>query len=161
MADSLHTFEGLRRTVSISERVWRVWQGHRQIQSCRPESFGVLIGSTSDDRRDIYVENLTTPMPGDCQSRNSFDLEDPGHQQAVDAAHSRSDGSRIYLGTWHTHPQPIPSPSGIDKGDWRRCLRRNGERPLVFVIAGTERTRVFVPWGRWFRALRQLTETPE
>ena len=158
MVDNLHTYEGLRRSVSINEKVWRVWQEHRQIQSCRPEAFGVLIGSTSDDRRDIYVEDVTTPRSGDCKYRNSFDLQDPGHQQAVDTAHRHSDGSQIYLGTWHTHPQQIPSPSGIDKVDWRRCLRRNGERSLIFVIAGTERTSVFVPWRWWFQELKELKE---
>ena len=159
MADNFHTFVGFGRSVSIDESVWCLWQEHRQIQSRRLESFGVLIGSTTIDQKDIHVEEVTTPMLGDRQSQNSFDLKDFGHQRAVDAAHSRSDGSLIYLGTWHTHPQAIPSPSLNDRSDWRRCSRRNRERPQIFVIAGTERTRVFVRWGRWFRALRQLTET--
>ena len=160
MVDDTYCFEGRRRAVSVNKNVWRAWQEHRQIIDSQPESFGVLIGSTSGDRRTIYVEEITTPMPSDRQSRNNFDLRDPGHQRAVDAAHSRSGGSLIYLGTWHTHPQPIPRPSPIDKADWQLCLRRNRKRPLVFVIAGTERTRVFVRWGIWFRALRQLTGNP-
>lgn len=160
MASEVHVqkFKGLRRSVSISGCVWDTWQSRRQIEANQPESFGVLIGSTSSDRRQIYIEEATTPMPGDRQSRSSFDLRDPGHQNAVDAAHRDSKGSRIYLGTWHTHPQSIPYPSGIDKKDWRQCLRRNIERSLVFIIAGTEETRVFVPCGRWFRALKQMTE---
>lgn len=159
VARNPHTFEGLKRSVSIEEHVWRVWQSHRQIHSCCPESFGVLIGSTSLDHGNIYVQNVTTPMPGDRQFRNSFDLQDPRHQQAVDAAHTLTNGSQIYLGTWHTHPESIPSPSRIDKADWRLCLRRNRQRPLLFVIVGTDRTRVYVPWGRWFRALKKLSET--
>lgn len=160
MAADSYCFEGQRLTVSVNKSVWRVWQEHRQTKEHQPESFGVLIGSTSGDRRAIYVEESTTPMPGDRKSRNNFDLRDPGHQRAVDAAHSRSDGSLIYLGTWHTHPQPIPRPSPIDKADWHRCMRRNRARALVFVIVGTQRTCVYVRWGIWFRALTQLTGNP-
>ena len=138
MADDVQRFQGLRRSVSISERVWLKWHTQRQLEADQPESFGVLIGSTSHDHREIYIEDVTKPMPGDCQSRTSFDLRDPGHQHAVNAAHRGSDGYQIYLGTWHTHPEPIPSPSRTDKVDWHRCLRRNSERSLIFVIAGTE-----------------------
>lgn len=158
MAGDGREFEGMRRRVSISDGVWDIWQAHRQYKANQPESFGVLIGSTLPDRRVIYVEDVTTPMRGDRQSRYSFDLQDPGHQKAVNAAHQDTGGSQIYLGTWHTHPERNPSPSGTDKADWRCCLRRNDNRPLIFVIAGTESIRVFVPWGRWFRALKELTE---
>ncbi len=150
MAGSDREFRGAGQRVSVSEGVWDIWHAHRQHDTHQPESFGVLIGSTSLDRREIYVEDVTTPMSGDHQSRYSFDLRDPGHQEAVNAGHQETGGSQIYLGTWHTHPEPIPLPSGTDKADWRRCMQRNGDRPLIFIITGTESVRVFVPWGRWF-----------
>lgn len=149
-----HRFEGLGRTISICERVWCIWQNHRQNHSTCLESFGVLVGSTSLDRRAIHIHNVTTPMPADIQTRHSFRLRDPQHQSTVDAAYAISGGSQIYLGTWHTHPQPIPFPSDVDKADWWKCVDRNSSRPLVFVIVGTRRTHVYVPFGFWFRKLK-------
>ena len=75
-------------------------------------------------------------MPYDVQCRSRFELKDPGHQRTVDKLFERSNGSEIYLGTWHTHPEQIPCPSRVDKSDWRACLKRNKDRSLIFVIAG-------------------------
>ncbi len=147
-------FEGFRRKVWVAERALDVWQTHRQVHAHQPESFGVLVGTTSVDKRDLRIDDVTTPMPRDVQSRSHFQLKDLGHQRTADAAHQQSGGSQIYLGTWHTHPEQEPHPSGVDKADWRQCLKRNKRRPLLFVIVGTKETRIFVLWGRCFRRLK-------
>lgn len=156
--DSTQRFQGFRRNVEISDEVWQTWSAHRQIDDAQPESFGVLIGWTSENRRELYVTTSTVPMQGDRQSRYHFLMQDPGHQAAIDREHKESGGTHIYLGTWHTHPQQVPSPSGVDKDDWRRCRKRNPRRSLLFAIVGTEATRLYVPWGCTFRALRERSE---
>lgn len=156
MVLSGHRFEGSGRIVSISEKAWCTWNNYRQVHPDSNESFGVLIGSTSLDRRAIYVKQVTTPLPADLQTRCSFTLQDPQHQREVDSAHAKSGSSQIYLGTWHTHPDPIPSPSRVDKADWRKCIFRNVFRPLVFIIVGTRQTHVYVPVGLRFRQLRNF-----
>ena len=66
-----------------------------------------------------------------------------------------SGGRAIYLGTWHTHPESVPTPSGIDRSDWAACQRANRGRPLAFVLVGTGKVRVFVR-ARWqFRPLSE------
>ena len=55
--------------------------------------------------------------------------------------------------TWHTHPEPVPTPSGMDRDDWAACLRENPRRPLAFVLVGTDQVRVFVRERRQFRPL--------
>ena len=124
------------------------------------ESFGVMIGTTSVDRREIWIEQVTTPMPRDRRARFSFALRDPGHQRIVCGMFARSGGRSIYLGTWHTHPVPVPTPSRIDRKDWVACLRANPGRPLAFALVGTDRTRVFVRkrWG--FRPLSEECGAP-
>jgi integrative and conjugative element protein (TIGR02256 family) len=52
-------------------------------------------------------------------------------------------GEVDYLGEWHTHPESIPSPSGIDQHEWSRLMsKRGGGSPLVTAIVGS--TSLFV-----------------
>lgn len=153
-----HHYTGFRRDVLIAGEVWHTWSRNRQLEPAHSESFGVLIGWTSEDRRKLHVTDITVPMRGDHHSQQSFLMQDPGHQASVEQSHRESGGTHIYLGTWHTHPQRIPSPSGIDKADWRRCMKRNPGRSLLFVIVGTEETRIYVPWGPIFRSLRPRSD---
>ena len=134
-------------------KVAGVWHAHRQMAADATESFGVLMGTTSVDRRDIWIESVTTPMAQDRRTRFSFALRDPGHQWAVCGKFTCSGGRAIYLGTWHTHPEPVPTPSRMDRGDWAACLRTNPGRPLAFVLVGTDQIRTFVRARRQFRPL--------
>ena len=156
--DSVRYFHGYGRRVTVFDEVASVWRGHRQTVASAAESFGVLIGTTSVDRREIWIEAVTTPMPRDSRSRFSFALRDPGHQRAVCRMFASSDGRAIYLGTWHTHSVPVPKPSDIDRNDWGTCLRANRGRPLAFVLVGTEEVHVFVRTRGSFKALRQEYE---
>ena len=151
-------FRGHRRRVHVSDEVVAIWHAHRQTAPDATESFGVLIGTTSVDRREIWIEKVTTPMARDQRTRFSFALRDPSHQRMVCGMFTRSDGRAIYLGTWHTHPEPGPTPSGTDLNDWVTCLRANRGRPLAFVLVGTEKVCVFVR-ARWkFRSLSEEEE---
>ena len=156
LADSALSFVGFRRTVHVSPAVTDTWDSHRQEAKGAPESFGVLVGATSNDRREVWIEDVTTPMPLDRRSRLHFELRDPHHQRIVDQGFLGSGGSRIYLGTWHTHPQSKPRPSQVDEDDWGRCVRRNRGRPLIFVIVGLEEIGAFLRWGKAFNPLRVM-----
>lgn len=159
--DSVCCFEGYGRRVTVFDKVASVWRGHRQIETTAVESFGVLMGTTSVDRREIWIQAATTPMPGDQCSRFSFKLLDPGHQRAVCRMFATSGGKAIYLGTWHTHPQPVSEPSDLDLNDWLACLRVNRRRPLAFVLVGTKAVRVFVRNRGRFRSLRPDWESDD
>ncbi len=155
----MQRFHGCGRRVHVSDEVAGVWCAYRQTEPNAAESFGVLMGTTSVDRREIWIEAVTTPMPRDRCSRFSFALRDPGHQRAVSREFASSDGSAIYLGTWHSHPEPVPTPSRVDLNDWVTCLRANRGRPLAFALVGTEEVRVFVR-TRWrFKPLRPDSES--
>ena len=139
----------------MSDEVAGVWDAHRQTAAGAAESFGVLLGTTSVDRQEIWIESVTTPMPHDRRARLSFALRDPGHQRAVYGEFACSGGRAIYLGTWHTHAESVPTPSAVDRDDWAACLRANRGRPLAFVLVGTDRVRVFVRVKRRFRPLNE------
>ena len=149
----MQRFHGYGRRVHVRDEVADIWHTQRQSAADAAESFGVLMGTTSVDRREIWIEKVTTPMAHDRRTRLSFELRDPGHQRTVYGVFTCSGGRAIYLGTWHTHPEPAPTPSGIDRNDWAACLRANPGRPLAFVLVGTDQIRVFVRVGRRFRPL--------
>lgn len=152
----MRRFQGYGRRVAVRDEVLGAWHEHRQTAADATESFGVLIGTTSIDRREIWIEKVTTPMPRDRRTRFSFTLCDPEHQRVVCKRFACSGGRSIYLGTWHTHPEPVPTPSGVDRKDWAECLRANPDRPLAFVLVGTEKTRVFVRKSWRFKPLREV-----
>lgn len=112
---------------------------YRQTDATDAEAGGVLLGRYLLGTRDVVVDRLTEPMPGDRRSRRSFARHHAGHQEAIDGAWKASGGRCAWLGEWHTHPEPVPSPSPTDLRDWRRRLRRDVfEEALFFVIAGTQ-----------------------
>ena len=153
VADCEQLFKGFGRDVHVCESVVSIWKKHRQV-GAQAESFGVLMGTTSSDKQVVWIEAVTTPKRLDRRWRFGFQLLDRGHERTVRRMFERSGQQRIYLGTWHTHPEPVPTPSKIDTRDWMACHWVNPGRPLVFVVVGTELTRVFVRRGRRFRPLK-------
>jgi len=112
----------------------------RQSRKRDPEAGGVLLGRHLNEGGHVIVDAVTTPMPGDHATRHSFHRTHAPHQRAIDEAWSRSGGCSVYLGEWHTHPEPDPHPSSIDLDDWRRRLREDDVEAacLFFIIVGQE-----------------------
>lgn len=117
----------------------------RHIQhSSEPEAGGILLGRRLLDSMDVLVDSVTTPFPSDIQERRAFVRNAKGHQDAVDSAWEESQGTTVYLGEWHTHPQARPEPSRTDLCDWRRKSGEDSYRlGLFFVIVGFEELAVW------------------
>ena len=109
------------------------------------EAGGVLLGRYIIDSDDIVVDDITTPMQNDVRKMCFFLKQKKYHQKVVTESWIKSKGTCNYLGEWHTHPEAVPTPSPIDKREWKRLLkstRFEGEC-LYFIIAGTEQIRVW------------------
>jgi len=126
----------------------------------KPEAGGVLLGRHILDTRDIVVDRVSAPMPGDQQSRFRFYRAHRRHQRVIDDAWRTSGGTCTYLGEWHTHPEQCPTPSPVDEGDWRRKLATDQfSGCLFFAVVGTGATRVWE--GAWHDSnLLQLALVP-
>lgn len=149
------TFAGYGLTICIVQTAWKSWQDGRQLHPDAPELCGILIGSCEKATESCRIELITTPGKRDIQYRSRFVLKDPCHQKAVDLAFHRSEGCLGYLGTWHTHPEEIPTPSTVDINDWVACAERNPDRQLYFVIVGTLKTCVFIKHDNQFKMLNE------
>lgn len=141
--------------LEVSAEAWREMRAFAQHAADAPEAGGVLLGRHLRDGSAIVVDAVTVPMGGDERARTRFHRARRRHQAAIDAAWVASDGTCTYLGEWHTHPEPIPSPSPIDLRDWRRRLRQDRYTPpLLFAIVGTAAIRAWE--GRWPNAIVAL-----
>lgn len=105
----------------------------------------MLLGRLIAGSRDVIVDEVTEPQAQDRSTRFSFFRARNPSQRLIDLAWDRSAGTRIYLGEWHTHPEPDPTPSCKDRRNWRRIVRRGeyAQDSLSFVILGQRETRVW------------------
>jgi integrative and conjugative element protein (TIGR02256 family) len=106
----------------------------RQLDPNVPESGGILLGFRRGPH--IHVTAATTPQPGDAQSRYRFHRAESRHQRFAYTHWASSNETGDYLGEWHTHPEPTPTPSGIDRAEWQKICNER-KVPMLFVILGT------------------------
>jgi integrative and conjugative element protein (TIGR02256 family) len=128
----------------IGSKAFALMRHYVQDMPTKPEAGGVLLGRHILETGDIIVDRITEPMPSDRQSRFRFFRAQRLHQAAIDRAWRESGGTCTYLGEWHTHPEPHPTPSWIDWQNWQRKLRVDRfTEPIFFVIMGTRETHVW------------------
>lgn len=130
-------------TVHINKYIIEIWEQYRQIASESKEACGILIGHQIQGTEIFQIEFVTTPQKLDIRTRYHFVMKDPFHQSFLEDKYRASNGTSVYLGTWHSHPELIPTPSFIDKKDWRNCIARNYDRKLFFIIVGIQEVKIY------------------
>jgi len=127
---------------------------HRWWQS---EAGGVLLGRHLIDSHDVVVDEVTTPQSADRRTRFGF-FRSRRHEALAQERWRHQAGTSAYLGLWHTHPEPDPTPSSVDRRDWQQAVAGDafeGDR-LYFPIVGTDSIRVWTLSRRG--TFKQLTE---
>lgn len=77
-----------------------------------PEAGGVILGKVVG--KQINIIRLSVPTPLDRSSRFNFERHKTSAQIILDYEFHNSNGQMVYLGEWHTHPEPFPNPSPTD-----------------------------------------------
>lgn len=130
--------------LKISNEALQQMLSFRQLNPADYEAGGILLGRLLVDSQDVVIDEVTIPMPKDKRSRFAFYRHKQGHQAIINQRWQESKGTCIYLGEWHTHPEPVPTPSTIDRTDWRRKLRADRfEKHLYFIIVGTYEIKIW------------------
>lgn len=125
--------EAVQQMLAFRQRSW--WQ---------TEAGGVLLGRHLLDTDDIVVDEVTTPQKSDRRSRFGF-FRSKKHGKIAQSRWTEEASTLAYLGLWHTHPERDPTPSGVDRQDWKQAVSTDtfhGDR-LFFPIVGIERIRVW------------------
>jgi integrative and conjugative element protein (TIGR02256 family) len=148
--------------IAISEEAMAAMLIYVQTERSAPESGGVLIGRKLKESPDWIVDAISTPQDSDRRKRFRFFRSKNPHQKAIDIAWRDSGGTRGYLGEWHTHPEPHPTPSHIDREHWLKAMqtfRFEGDT-LFFAILGTESLAVF-QGNKKSRSITKLEPRPK
>ena len=122
--------------LKIGPEALAIMQSYEQHARGSLEAGGFLLGRYLRRGYDLVVDEVTVPQPDDVRSRFGFE-RNAGHQRFVDEAWNRTGGTCCWLGDWHTHAEPVPTPSRVDMNNWRMQVSsaRNGEA-IFFVIVG-------------------------
>ena len=111
-------------------------QAYIQDDDFKEEAGGIMLGYCMDENNYCIIE-VTMPNMGDKRSRYGFWRTSVLHQRLLNGFFKRSKGKNIYLGEWHTHPEDVPKPSGLDKKsivDQIRKSKLNSDKIFALIM---------------------------
>lgn len=115
--------KSLHSDISIRTEVITLFKKHIQRKKELPESGGILTGRILN--KEIEITSCSVPSSDDIQSRYNFIRSHKTAQNFINYRFERSNGTEIYLGEWHTHPEDKPTPSNTDLKSFHKTLKNN------------------------------------
>ncbi|WP_158568917.1 MULTISPECIES: Mov34/MPN/PAD-1 family protein [unclassified Duganella] len=118
------------RVLVFSEAVLTQMYAHAQVRWFQQEAGGQLFCS-APECPDILVDAVTGPHRKDQRTRHGWV---PDVQQATIDRHQQFNAGRHAVGLWHTHPEPMPSPSTQDLQTASEYLQAFGDSMDGFLL---------------------------
>lgn len=121
-------------TVTFSEAAIAAMVRHRQLDAKSMEAGGQLFARFEGDN--TVVVEATEPKSGDSRARCLFIPNRWLQRLEIKAMHKEG---KHFVGDWHTHPEPRPSPSGEDIRSMVECFCKSHHelRAFLMVVVGT------------------------
>ena len=118
----------------IEGKVLGTFEQHQQVKLKDTEAGGQLFGCLEGNK--VSVELATGPRPTDVRTRYSYRPDRRAEQVEIDYSHRKG---LFFLGDWHTHPEPVPSPSQQDIQSIQDAFEKSTHHlnGFLLVIAGT------------------------
>jgi len=126
--------------VEIGDQAFADMRRYRQTAPFAPEAGGVLLGARRGPHFEIV--ETTAPQRADLRARSSFVRTGSVHRKLARRQWKRSGQLHGYLGEWHTHAEPLPTPSLVDRLGWH-ALFKQIRQPLIHLILGTVEARLW------------------
>ncbi|WP_366942044.1 Mov34/MPN/PAD-1 family protein [Cupriavidus basilensis] len=129
--------------VSFSAECLAVFTYYQQAKATSREAGGQLFGDIAD-LRTMRIRVATGPTRGAVRTRYSYQPDRRQENREIAAYHKKG---LHYLGDWHSHPEPHPTPSASDTEKLAAILgqSRHDLNCLLMVIVGTSE----LPGGLW------------
>lgn len=102
----------------------------RQVRFWHAEAGGLLFARLSAE--EVFIEVATGPRRTDQRTRWSYHPDRAAEQREIDLLHPKG---LSFVGTWHSHPEPVPRPSGIDLHSLAESFRLSTHHLNAFVLA--------------------------
>lgn len=140
--------------VYIAQEVINTLISHQQIKADSHEVAGVFVGEIYPEEHTIIIKKaiVTHEENG---SRYNVNLDIKKLQRMIDQEWLKSGKTLLYLGEWHTHPEPFPSPSLTDyltfSGNY--FTSRFAQNILIYTIIGVEKDTFSSMWIRTYNGL--------
>lgn len=105
-------------------------ESHRQLRFWQSETGGLLFARLIDC--DVVVEVATGPRKTDRRTRWTYRPDRFAEQQEIDDLHPQG---LLFVGTWHSHPEPVPTPSSVDLHSLAESFLMSQHHLNAFVLA--------------------------
>ncbi len=121
-------------TIIFGNRVIETFKKFQQSDDTKLEAGGQLFAALNEGRIDVL--HATVPGEKAARGRYFFRPNRRKEQQEIKAAFKKK---LHFVGDWHTHPEPLPSPSSSDVEKASEIFRRSEHElnALLMVIMGT------------------------
>lgn len=119
--------------IELSDSVLECFDRNRQKRMWSAEAGGQLFCRFSGDA--ILVEAASGPKRKDKRNRYSFWPDRQNEQKDIEIQFS---AGLHYIGDWHTHPEDIPEPSGVDLHKMQAIFRKSDHqlKGMLLVVVG-------------------------
>ena len=147
-----------KNLVVVDEKVETIMRGFVVGHEGQAEAGGIFLGCYRGPH--VEISDCTVPQPEDVRSRFLFARKDAAHRCRALEAWKHSDNVLTCVGEWHTHPEDYPSPSRIDRMNWRKIMKRQGDDPVVFMILGRKGVWSALARRRTIECLKVVEQMP-
>ena len=125
----IYGLRGPRKRLAFTSKVLGHFERNRQQRATANEAGGQLFARFAEDA--IIVEVATGPYRTDKRSRFLFTPDRRREQRDIDEHFPK----RLhFIGNWHTHPEAVPSPSGVDLKNTRQRFVESEHALKAFLV---------------------------